>query len=261
MNGPQDQHVDISCSGLGHEYLRPGGTIRVLKNIDLNIKPGTLCVLVGPSGCGKSTLLRLMLGLEEPTEGTVTVDKTRKQEGIAYVPQNAMLLPWRTALQNASLGIEIKEHPTAANRNFLLGRFGTYGLRGFEDSLWGDLSGGMRQQVAIICALASNPRILMCDEPFSAIDFVSRLQLLNQFKEDCSLLGVTTVFVTHNIEEAIFLGDVIYVLSARPGSIKAIHPNLVFKNSFNSVKVRETPEFQEMFRRVWNDLKGTEDHI
>jgi NitT/TauT family transport system ATP-binding protein len=245
---------DVQCTDVFHVYESAGGKVAALEGAALAVKRGELCVLVGPSGCGKSTLLRILLGLTTPSRGSVYLDNERKAGGVAYVPQTASLLPWRTALQNAALGLEVRKALSPDLKEFLVSQFRKYHLQGFEDAHWTSLSGGMKQKVALICALAGKPKLLFCDEPFSAIDFVSRLGLLNTFKEECRLLGVTTVFVTHNIEEAIFLGDQINIFSPGPGHIvKVFRPSLP-QDAHSSVKVRETAEFREMFRDIWQAL-------
>jgi NitT/TauT family transport system ATP-binding protein len=250
-----NEMIDITCSGVGHTYIGRNGPVLALEEINLQIKRETIFVIVGPSGCGKSTLLRLMLKLEEPTKGRIVI-ATDRQDKISYVPQSADLLPWRTAIQNACLGLEIREGDKLAGKKlaYLRSEFRHYGLTDFENAPWDSLSGGMRQKVTLICALAGDPEILLCDEPFSAVDFVTRLGMLNHFKRAC-MKGATTVFVTHNIEEAIFLGEEIAVMSHRPGRIKNIYPNEIGRDAVDSVLCRKHPRFQELFDMIWKDLK------
>jgi NitT/TauT family transport system ATP-binding protein len=246
---------DIMLSQVGHKYRSEGKVVTALDGVDLNIKRGELFAVVGPSGCGKSTLLRIVLGLEQPTAGSVLLNEQREKEGISYIPQSANLLSWRTALQNASIGLELRigiDKPVLQN---LLADFRQYGLQGFETTKWSSLSGGMKQKVAIICAFANRPKILIGDEPFSAIDFVSRLELLNKFKSECSVLGLTAVIVTHNIEEAIFLGDRVAVFSRRPGRVKKVYDIDLGKSGHDSVECRKSAEFQRLFHTIWADLK------
>jgi NitT/TauT family transport system ATP-binding protein len=248
--------LDVIVSGLSHQYRSDGQIVHALRGVDLSVERGDLFVIVGPSGCGKSTLLRILLGLETATSGIARLDAARADEGIAYIPQSANLLPWRTALQNASLGLEVRGKVDRGLRANLLGEFQDYGLKGFEWTKWGSLSGGMRQKVAIICAFSRQPKILICDEPFSAIDFVSRLELLNKFKKACRVMKLTAVMVTHNIEEAIFLGNKVAVFSHRPGYVKKIYPVDLGALGYDSVKCRASPEFQRLFRQIWDDLQG-----
>lgn len=249
--------IDIQCSNVCHTYDPASRNVKALEGAAIEVKRGELCVLVGPSGCGKSTLLRVLLGLVEPSSGTVFLNEERRLGGVSYVPQTAALLPWRTALQNAALGLEVRKGLTPDVKEFLLGQFRKYQLQGFENAHWNSLSGGMKQKVALICALSGRPNLLFCDEPFSAIDFVSRLHLLNTFKEECGTLGVTTVFVTHNIEEAIFLGDQINVFGPGPGRVvRVFRPKLPPGQAHSAVKIRETKAFRDLFKEIWSTLNN-----
>jgi NitT/TauT family transport system ATP-binding protein len=190
----------------------------------------------------------------------VHVDADRKNSGISYVPQDASLLPWRTARQNACVGMELKKEAgggslSAVNLEFLDSLFDDWRLKGFEDKYPSELSGGMAQRVALIRALVSRPSILLCDEPFSAIDFVTRLRLNTEFKSLCKVRQITTVFVTHNIEEAIFLGTKVVVMSGRPGRVVSSYQPRFSKGGNNAVECRQSPEFEQLFQSVWQDLE------
>ncbi|MGK7896651.1 MAG: ABC transporter ATP-binding protein, partial [Xenococcus sp. (in: cyanobacteria)] len=166
------------------------------------------------------------------------------------------LLPWRTLLQNASLGLEIKSSINKVRNETIKHLLEQYGLAGFEQHLPNELSGGMRRRVDLVRALASEPQILFCDEPFSAIDFVTRLELNTLFKLKCKEIGVTTVVVTHNIEEAIFLGDRVAVMSNRPSRIISTHETILSVAPDDAVKSRKSPEFDELFGKIWKNLEG-----
>jgi NitT/TauT family transport system ATP-binding protein len=247
--------LDVVCRDISHRYQSRGSDVVALDGINIAVERESIFVILGPSGCGKSTLLRIILGLEQPTRGSVEIPADR-MDRVAYVPQSAALLPWRTAIQNAALGLEISEGDKEAGKKlqYLKDEFIHYKLKGFEHYPWESLSGGMRQRVALICALASRPEILLCDEPFSAIDFVGRLEMLTHFKRSC-LKGVTTIFVTHNIEEAIFLGGKIAVMSRRPGRIKRVYDNELGISAHDSIQCRKDPKFQETFDAIWKDLQ------
>lgn len=250
-----DNKIDISVSNLTIDYQLNDNKIRALDDVTFTVERGRMCCIVGPSGCGKSTLLRAILGLLSFSAGSVEINPDRLNGGIAYVQQDCPLLPWRTALQNACLGTEVKGK---LNRDILRRvrrQFVDFNIHDFENSFTSELSGGMRQRVAIARALEGRPALLFCDEPFSAVDFVGRLALTSKFKYMCRVRGITTLFVTHNIEEAIFLGDVILVLSGRPGRIKnEYHPKLSIGNE-DAVRCREAPEFNELFQQIWNELE------
>jgi NitT/TauT family transport system ATP-binding protein len=230
-----------------------------LRNVSLRVREKELLSVVGPSGCGKSTLLKLLSGLLEPSAGTIT--KTALADSTsAYIAQASSLLPWRTLLQNACLGLELRGRLNETTVEQVMRAIAEYGLRGFEDYMAEALSGGMQQRVAILRALVSEPRLLFCDEPFSAIDFVTRLRLNGVFKRMCQVYGITTVFVTHNIEEAIFLGDRIVVLSAHPGRVVAEYtPDLPAAVAHDAVRCRETSQFTTLFNQIWNDLQVAHD--
>jgi NitT/TauT family transport system ATP-binding protein len=250
---PADQ-VDISVSDLTVAYHTRGRCLHALDEVSFSVARGRMCCIVGPSGCGKSTLLRAVLGLLRPAKGSVYVREERLREGVAFVQQECPLLPWRTALQNACLGAEIRGELNEVIIDRVRRQLADFGLAGFESSLTAELSGGMRQRVAIARALESRPALLFCDEPFSAIDFVGRLQLTSRFKYLCRVRGITTVFVTHNIEEAIFLGDIVLVMTGRPGRIMASYEPRLSVGSEDAIKCREAPEFAYFFQRIWGDL-------
>jgi NitT/TauT family transport system ATP-binding protein len=199
--------------------------------------------------------LKILAKLLVPTKGEVWIDPSQLKGGIAYVPQSPLLFPWRTLLQNASLGLELKGQLNSAGLERIKSMIEKYGLRGFEQSVPTELSGGMAQRVALIRALESKPRILFCDEPFSAIDFVTRLSLTTHFKFLCSVDKITTVLVTHNIEEAIFLGNKVIVMSGRPGRIIATHHPKLSVGSEDAVECRRAPEFGQLFVQIWKELK------
>ena len=245
-------------SDLSIDYVSSGRVVHALDRVSLTVGRGQMCCVVGPSGCGKSTLLRAILGLVPYQSGTILLDDSRVRAGIAFVQQDCPLLPWRTAMQNAALGAEIRGelNPTIVDR--VRRTLKDLGLSGFESNLTSELSGGMRQRVAIARALESCPALLLCDEPFSAVDFVGRLALSSHFKYLCRVSGITTIFVTHNIEEAIFLGDVIVVMTGRPGRVKRTYQPDLSVGAEDAVKCRKSPEFAALFQGIWGDL-GTND--
>ncbi len=225
------------------------GTFTAIEDLSLEIEDGGFYTILGPSGCGKSTLLRLVSDLVPAASGEVevlgkTTEQARLAREFAFVFQDATLLPWRSALKNVELPLEIGKgrgiKPQTGGRSprELLE---LVGLKGREDALPHELSGGMRQRVAIARALVCQPRILLMDEPFGALDEITRdhlnLQLLNIWRET----GVTVLFVTHSIPEAVFLGQKVLMLKARPGRLKEIVDiDLPYPRT---IRDRETPEF------------------
>ena len=251
--------AQVRFTGVHHTFETRTGSIAALSGITLTIGGGETCVAVGPSGCGKSTLLKLIAGLYRPTSGVVEVLPNPCNPRIGYIAQSVAMLPWRSALQNAAIGFELQMRdvgPTSTkHREILRGWFEEFGLSGFENAAWDSLSGGMKQRVSLICAMSVEPGLLMGDEPFSAIDFDSRLGLLSRFKRLCRGTSVTSIIVTHDIEEAIFVADRIVVLSKRPGTIVAEIPSRIPAHDLDAIEVRAMPEFREMFQEVWHYLR------
>ena len=203
------------------------GPVHAVRGIDLEIADGEFTVLVGPSGCGKSTIFNIIAGLLEPTSGRVLidgVDATGTIGRVGYMLQKDLLLPWRTVLDNVVLGMEIQSVPLRAARERALPLLHRYGLSGFEYLHPSSLSGGMRQRAALLRTLLFDADVILLDEPFGALDAQTKLLMQEWLMQLWSDFGKTVVFVTHDIEEAIFLSDEIHVIAARPGRIIATIP-------------------------------------
>ena len=221
--------VKIALAGLGHEYVNPFTRERVtaLDGVDLEVGEGEFLTVVGPSGCGKSTLLGILAGLIHPTRGTVLVDGRPvkgpgRDRGVVF--QEFAILPWRTVERNIAHGLEI-QGVAKAERLATVRRFvELVGLTGFEKKYPHELSGGMRQRVAVARTLAANPDVMLMDEPFASVDAQTRITLQEELNAIAQATGKTIVFVTHNVEEAVFLGDRCCVLSRRPGHVKTLVP-------------------------------------
>jgi ABC-type nitrate/sulfonate/bicarbonate transport system ATPase subunit len=205
-------------------YRGPHGQgVPALADVSLSVFAGELVALVGPSGCGKSTLLSIIAGLQTPTAGTVALggDPGAPRLGrIGYMPQRDLLLPWRSALGNAIAGLEVQRVPRAAARERARALFADFGLAGFERAYPAALSGGMRQRVAFARSALAARELLLLDEPFGALDALTRAGLQRWLLEIWSRLGLTCVLVTHDVEEALLLADRVYLLSARPGHVR-----------------------------------------
>jgi NitT/TauT family transport system ATP-binding protein len=206
-----------------------GGAVPVetLRQIDLTIEDGEFLCLLGPSGCGKSTLLEILAGLQQATSGTVLFDGQKltgpgKERGVVF--QDPSLYPWRTIFQNVELGLEIRGTAKRDRKEAVQRYLDLVGLHGFEHKYPHQLSGGMRQRAGIARALANRPKVLLMDEPFGAVDHLTRLQLQDDLLEIWSEEKKTVVFVTHDVSEAVYLGDRVVLLSPRPGRINAIFP-------------------------------------
>jgi NitT/TauT family transport system ATP-binding protein len=230
---------------------RKGQRVTALDRITLAIPDREFSCIVGPSGCGKSTLLRLVAGLNQATTGAITLDGCpilgpSAERGMVF--QSYTLFPWLTVRRNVEFGLELRRMPAAERRRIAHGFIGQVGLEGFEDAYPEQLSGGMRQRAALARALANDPDILLMDEPFGALDSQTRALMQEM------LLGIweeshkTVLFVTHDIDEALFLGDVVYVMTARPGRIK--EEIAVDLPRPRSLEILTAPEFTALKRRV-----------
>jgi NitT/TauT family transport system ATP-binding protein len=219
----------IAVRGLRHEYVNRFTRERVvaLDGVDLEVAAGEFLTVVGPSGCGKSTLLSILAGLTQPTGGEVLldgrpVDGPGPDRGVVF--QELAILPWRTVERNIAHGPEIRGVP-AAERAAIVRRYvELVGLTGFERKYPHELSGGMKQRVAVARTLAANPEVMLMDEPFASVDAQTRMTLQEELNAIARATGKTILFVTHNVEEAVFLGDRCCVLTRRPGRVRALVP-------------------------------------
>jgi len=250
---------DITLDGISVDYFGDDGTSkRAVQDISLEVFPGEIVSVVGPSGCGKTSILRAILGQVAHT-GTTRLNIDRESQ-MCYLQQKPALLPWRTALENAALGLEVRGLLNRDSIRRVEELLEEFGLGGETMSVFPDcLSGGMQQRVAIARALESSPKVLLCDEPFSAIDFINRQRLNDIFKRRCSS-KVSVLMVTHNIDEAIYLSSRVCVLSGAPGRIAKMIP-ITFKGYVaNAVAVREQPEYEGYFKEIWEAMKKDESH-
>ena len=213
----------LEVAGLSKVFAGRKADVVALEHVDLHVDDGELVCLLGASGCGKSTLLSIIGGLEQPTGGTVTVDRERvvgpgADRGMVF--QAYSLFPWKTVAQNVAFGLEVARWPKARRQERVEELLGIMALTHFADSLPRELSGGMRQRVAIARALAPEPDMLLLDEPFGALDAETKRHMQDFLLSLWRRTGTTILMVTHDIEEAIYLSQRIYVLAARPGRVK-----------------------------------------
>ncbi len=247
----------ICVNALTVAYESPAGSCQALGNISLEMKAGETCAVIGPSGCGKSTLLKVLAGIIKNYRGTVTLDGrplNPREIKIGFIPQNYGLLPWKTVRQNALLGITVGRPATAADRERLAALFARLGLAGLENRYPGELSGGQQQRVALARAFLLKPALLLMDEPFSALDAITREELQDVFLHFWRQQPVATVLVTHQVEEAVYLGRKIVMLSASPGRVRQVVDNSLFA----SVTARSDVDFarqcaavRKMIQEVW----------
>ena len=234
-----------------------------LKDINLSIQEQEFISIVGPSGCGKTTILSLIAGLIKPTSGDVKVlNKTPhpKDDISGYMFQRDNLLPWRTIEKNIYFGLELKHKSTKERKAYALSLAEKYGLGEFLKKYPSELSGGMRQRVALIRTLALKPELLLLDEPFSALDYQTRLQLCDHVYEIIKKEKKTAILVTHDLMEAITMSDKIIVLSARPGQIKAIH-SPKFNKNLSPFERRQTDECKKLFDKIWQEIQNENQKI
>ncbi|MEO7125724.1 MAG: ABC transporter ATP-binding protein [Nakamurella sp.] len=242
----------LVVSGVGCRF----GDVWALDSIDLSVDRGEFVSIVGPSGCGKSTLFNVLSGLQEPTAGTVVIDGadvTGRTGHVGYMMQKDLLLPWRTVIGNITLGASLTRGVTAADRTQAATLATRYGLGGFLNHYPHALSGGMRQRVAFMRTLALGKDVLLLDEPFGALDSQTRLDMQMWLMSVCRDLAATILFVTHDVDEAIFLADRVIVMSARPGRIATTVP--VTLERPRSVDTLVTTDFIDIKRAVITALR------
>ena len=253
----------IKIKGLKKEFETNGKLrkLTAIEDIGLTVKPGEFVSIVGPSGCGKTILLKIIGGLIRPTEGEILIEgeipsKIRKRKSIGFVFQNPSLLPWRTVLENIYLPLEIGNGSVSKKKNILKAKklLELVGLSDFENALPQQLSGGMQQRVAITRALVFEPPFLLMDEPFGALDELTRNSMDAELLRIWSKLKTTVLFVTHSIEEAVFLSDKAVVLSERPAKVKKV-VKIELKRP-RSAKIRYSIKFNKIAEDILNQLKS-----
>lgn len=240
----------ILVERLALTYQSADGETEAIHDISFSVNEGEVVSVIGPSGCGKSTLLSIISGLMQPTSGSVWL---RDGGRIGYMLQKDSLFPWRTIMQNVMLGAELNKNASdcRARAEELLK---TYGLWDFRDSLPSQLSGGMRQRAALIRTLTVSPQLLLLDEAFSALDYQTRLAVVDDISSIIRRENKTVLMVTHDISEAVSVSDRVIVLSKRPAVIKAVY-NIDFGTErLSPMKCREHPEFKEYFNSIWRDI-------
>ncbi len=231
-------------------YQAKNGEVEALKNINFNIKQGEYVSIIGPSGCGKSTLLSIIAGLENKTSGEIYIDGK-----IGYMLQKDNLLEWRTIYKNVLFGLEIQKSLTKENKEYVIELLKKYGLYEFRNKYPNQLSGGMRQRVALIRTLAIRPNILLLDEAFSALDYQTRLMVTEDIYKILKNEGITALMVTHDISEAISMSDRVVVLSQRPATVKNIYTIDFEMDNRTPLNCRESPKFSKYFNLMWKELE------
>ena len=243
------QHVALT-------YQSPDGEVEALRDISFQMEEGEFVSIVGPSGCGKSTLLSLIAGLERPTAGSILVDGEAVRAPTpkaGFMPQQDQLFPWQTIWGNVTLALAIRQGDTPEAQSRVRELLARYGLTDFSEKLPGQLSGGMRQRCALIRTLAADPKILLLDESFSALDYQTRLSVSADICRIIRQERKTALLVTHDISEAISMSDRVVVLSRRPAVIRAIH-DLAPLRGLSPMERRDSEAFRGFFNLIWKEL-------
>jgi NitT/TauT family transport system ATP-binding protein len=249
----------IEISGVTKRFLTPDGTaFTAIRDVGFEVEPGRFCAVVGPTGCGKSTTLSLVSGLDKPSEGEVRVDGRRVEaiaEGVGFMFQADALLPWKTVLGNVALGPSFRGVPRreaeAAARDWLR----RVGLAGFEDRHPHQLSGGMRKRVAMAAALINEPRMLLMDEPFGALDVQTKAIMQTELLDLWEQLRPSVLFITHDLEEAVALADRVIVFTSGPGTVKAVYDIDLPRPRGSVQDIRFRPDFLELHQQIWESLR------
>ena len=243
---------DVSLS-----YHTSAGETPALSHLTFDLMPGEFLAVVGPSGCGKSTLLNLICGLLSAEEGTILMNDTVPSPGdprIGYMLQKDHLLEWRTIYQNVTLGLEIRRELTSAKLEYIEEMLCTYGLDKFRNARPSQLSGGMRQRAALIRTLALKPELLLLDEPFSALDYQTRLNVSDDIGRILKKEGKPAILVTHDISEAISMADRVIILTKRPATVARIVTIDLDLTDRTPLSSRNAPQFKSYFNLIWKEL-------
>lgn len=249
----------LEVSHVFYSYHSLSGETQALEDISFTAEEGEFLVIVGPSGCGKSTLLSLLAGLMKVEQGSIRIahsPSSGQQTDIGYMLQKDHLFEWRTVYRNVILGLEIQKKMTPENLAHVEQMLEDYGLSAFRDARPSELSGGMRQRAALIRTLALNPSLLLLDEPFSALDYQTRLQVCDDVYQIICKEKKTAILVTHDLSEAISMADRILILSRRPARLCKIVQIHFQEPGLTPMRRRQAPEFKDYFNEIWKELNA-----
>ena len=252
----------LSIQDIHHTYFSNQTAATALAGISLDIEKGEFVSFLGPSGCGKTTLLSIIAGLFPPTSGKILLEneplQTDSEHSIGYMLQQDYLFPWKTIEENVTLGLKLVKKNEGLERIKALKLLGDVGLGGTGKLYPRELSGGMRQRAALARTLAVDPKILLLDEPFSALDYQTKLKLEDLVAETLQSFGKTAVLVTHDIGEAIAMSDRIYLFAARPGRIHQVFKVPAELKELSPFHARNHPEYNTLFQTIWKELESLE---
>ena len=244
----------LRIKNLKKTYHDIKGEIPAIEDINIDVYNNEFIAIVGPSGCGKSTLLKILAGLEKESSGSILFNGKKK---IGFMLQTDSLFPWKTVLENSLIGLEIENKKNKKSIKKVHDLLEKYGLNEFKNKYPSSLSGGMRQRVALIRTLATNPDILLLDEPYSALDYQTRLKVGDDVFKIIKEENKTVVIVTHDIAEAISMCNKIIVFSKRPAIIKNIH-EINLSNKSTPINNRESKEFKDYYKLIWKEIDNSE---
>ncbi len=251
----------LELDHVSYSYHSKSGETYALSDISFQVEKGEFIAVTGPSGCGKSTLLSLISGLIAPNEGTIRLNgssRYRETTNIGYMLQKDHLFEWRSVYRNVVLGLEIQHRLNEETDKHVREMLETYGLSRFADARPSELSGGMRQRAALIRTLALDPELLLLDEPFSALDFQTRLSVCDDVASILEKEKKTALLVTHDLSEAVSMADRVLVLSSRPARLRRILDIRYDKPKMTPLEKRSAPEFQKYFNLLWKELNAHE---
>ena len=251
----------LELKNINYSYHTPEGETPALSDISFSLAPGGFTAVVGPSGCGKSTLLSLIAGLMIPESGDIRLNGkplTENASNIGYMLQHDHLFEWRTVYRNILLGAEINRSLDAGTKKKADALLEQYGLKPFAQAKPSQLSGGMRQRAALIRTLLLDPELLLLDEPFSALDYQTRLTVSDDIGQIIRRSGKTALLVTHDLSEAVSLADRVIVLSKRPATVLCIVPVSFDLENDTPLNRRSAPEFKTYFNQIWKELNHNE---
>lgn len=247
----------LEMKNISKTYQHKNGELIAIKDINFKVKEGEFISIIGPSGCGKSTILSIIAGLETKNEGEIYIEGERVEDissKIGYMLQRDCLLEWRTIYDNVMFGLEVKKIKNKENVQYAEELLKKYGLYEFKDKFPNQLSGGMRQRVALIRTLTIKPKILLLDEAFSALDYQTRIKVTVDIYKILKKEKITTVMVTHDITEAISMADRVMVLTKRPGTIKKVYDINFEIEERTPLNCRNLPLFSKYFNTLWKEL-------
>jgi NitT/TauT family transport system ATP-binding protein len=259
MSSPDPHQARIELAGVSKRFLTPSGSVfTAVQDVTFTVEPGQFCAVVGPTGCGKSTTLSLVSGLDKASEGSVKVagkEVDGISEGVSFMFQADALLPWKTVLGNVAMGPVFRRTPRKQAEASAREWIRRVGLAGFEDRYPHQLSGGMRKRVAMAAALINEPRILIMDEPFGALDVQTKAIMSTELLDLWEQLRPSVIFITHDLDEAVALADRVVVMTSSPGSVKAVFDIDLPRPRGSVQEIRFQPRFRELQQQIWESLR------